>query len=119
MFAVLYMTAFLVDMAQGWQDQIFTLACVVVLTSIILMRITRIKFLVFLILSTAFFLIVRFPDVPNHVNVMLYCNIVMIVAIVYSFTRYRGSATDDDYFEMVRPVLRASLILVYCLAGFH
>lgn len=125
MFALLYMTAYFVEVdpagheAQGMQGQIFALASVLVITIIILTGITRVKFLVFLILATAILLIDRFPDVPNHVNIMIYCNILLIVAMIYSFARYRGSATDNDYFEMVRPVLRASLILVYCLAGFH
>ena len=125
MFALLYMTAYFVEVdpagheAQGMQGQIFALASVLAITVIILTGITRVKFLVFLVLATAILLIDRFPDVPNHVNIMIYCNILMIVAMVYSFARYRGSATDNDYFEMIRPVLRASLILIYCLAGFH
>jgi hypothetical protein len=125
MFALLYMTAYFVEVdpagheTQGMQGQIFALASVLVITIIILTGITRVKFLVFLVLATAILLIDRFPDVPNHVNIMIYCNILLIVAMIYSFARYRGSATDNDYFEMIRPVLRASLILIYCLAGFH
>src|SRR5918998_2475078 len=125
MFALLYMTAYFVEVdpagheAQGMQGQIFALASVLVITTIILTGITRVKFLVFLVLATAILLIDRFPDVPNHVNIMIYCNILLIVAMIYSFARYRGSATDNHYFEMIRPVLRASLILIYCLAGFH
>ena len=125
MFALLYMTAYFVEIdpagheAQGIQGQIFALASVLVITTIIFTGITRVKFLVFLILATAVLLIDRFPDVPNHVNIMIYCNILLIVAMIYSFARYRVFATDDDYFEMIRPVLRASLILIYCLAGFH
>src|SRR5918994_2539682 len=125
MFALLYMTAYFVEVdpagheAQGMQGQIFALASVLVITIIILTGITRVKFLVFLILATAVLLFDRFPDLPNHGNIIIYCNILMIVAMIYSFARYRVFATDNDYFEMVRPVLRASLILVYCLAGFH
>jgi hypothetical protein len=125
MFALLYMTAYFVEIdpagheAQGMQGQILALASVLVITIIILTGITRVKFLVFLYLATAVLLIDSFPDVPNHVNIMIYCNILLIVAMIYSFARYRVFATDNDYFEMVRPVLRASLILVYCLAGFH
>lgn len=126
MFALLYMTAYFVEIvdptgqvAQGLQGQIFVLASVLVLGITILTGITRVKFLVFLILATVVLLSYPFPGVPNHANIMIYCNILMIVAMVYSFARYRGSATDNDYFEMVRPVLGASLILVYCLAGFH
>jgi hypothetical protein len=125
MFALLYMTAYFVEIdpagheAQGMQGQIFALASVLVITVIILTGITRVKFLMFLVLATAVLLFDRFPDVPNHGNIIIYCNIVMIVALIYSFARYRVFATDNDYFEMIRPVLRASLILVYCLAGFH
>src|SRR5919112_1234507 len=125
MFALLYMTAYFVEVdpagheAQGMQGQIFALASVLVITIIVLTGITRVKFLVFLILATAVMLFDRFPDLPNHGNIIIYCNILMIVAMIYSFARYRVFATDNDYFEMVRPVLRASLILIYCLAGFH
>jgi hypothetical protein len=125
MFALLYMTAYFIEVdpagheAQGTLGLIFALVSVLVIAIIILTGITRIKFLVFLILATAILLIDRFPDVPNHVNIMIYCNVLMIAAMIYSFARSQGSATDNDYFEMVRPVLGASLILVYCLAGFH
>ena len=50
---------------------------------------------------------------------MIYCNVLMIAAMIYSFARYRSFATENDYFEMVRPVLRASLILVYFLSAVH
>src|SRR3712207_6733294 len=125
MFALLYMTAYFVEVdpagheAQGMQGQIFALVSVLVVATIIFTGVTRVKFLVFLVLATAVLLIDRFPDVPNHVNIMIYCNVLMIVAMIYSFARSQGSATDNDYYEMVRPALRASLILIYCLAGFH
>ena len=125
MFALLYMTAYFVEIvdparqvAQGMPGQIFALASVLVITINVLTGITRVKFLVFLYLATAALLSAPFPGVPNHANIMIYCNVLMIVAMIYSFARSQGSATDNDYFEMVRPVLRASLILIYCLAGF-
>jgi hypothetical protein len=126
MFALLYMTAYFVEIvdptgqvAQRMPGQIFALASVLVITITVLTGITRVKFLVFLYLATAALLSAPFPGVPNHANIMIYCNILMIVAMIYSFARYRVFATDNDYFEMIRPVLRASLILIYCLAGFH
>ncbi len=118
-FAVLYMTAVFLEMAEGWEDPVFTIVFLVVIGIIVLTRVTRIKFTFFLIFATAYFLIFSFPDVANHVNLILFCNIIMMVAMVHSFVRNRGFATDDDYFEMIRPVLRATLILVYFLAGFH
>jgi hypothetical protein len=119
-FALLYMTAFFVELTEDWEDPIFTFALLGVIAIMVIARITRIKFLVFLVLETAYFLFFfHFPDVANHVNVIIYLNIAMIVAMIYSFARNRDFATDDDYFEMISPVLRASLILVYVLAGFH
>ena len=55
----------------------------------------------------------------NHVNIAIYCNLVMIFGIVYSLVRIRDFPADDDCFELMRPVLRGSLILVYVMAGFH
>src|SRR5919112_3463074 len=104
-FAVLYMTAFLLELTEGWEHPRFTLVFLLGVVIIVLTGITRITFLFFLTLSTAFFLFSDFPDVANHVNLIIFCNIVMIVAIVYSFVRYRDFATDDDYYEMIRPVL--------------
>jgi hypothetical protein len=116
-FVVLYMTAVFLELAEGWEDPVATIVFLVIIGIIVLTRVTRIKFTFFLIFVTAYFLIFRFPDVANHVNLILFCNIIMVVAMVHSFVRDRGRATDDDYFEMIRPVLRATLILVYTLAG--
>ncbi len=118
-FAILYMIAVVLEMVEGWEDPRFTLGFLLISTLIVVTRVTRIKFLVFLVLTTAYFLIFRFPEVANHVNLLLYCNIMMMVAMIYSFVRYRDFVTDDDYFEMIRPVLRVTLILIYSLAGFH
>ncbi len=68
---------------------------------------------------TAYFLIFLFPEVANHLNLIIYCNIVVVLTVAYAYLRHRDSVTDDEYFEMIRPVLRLSLILVYFLAGFH
>lgn len=118
-FALLYITAFFLEMVESWKYPGFTLASFLVVTLIIFPQITRSKFLIFLILSTAYFLLFRFPEVANHVNIIIFCNIVMIVGMIYSFIRHRDFTTDNDYFEMIRPMLRATLILVYFLAGFH
>lgn len=81
--------------------------------------ITRVSFLIFLLATTAHFLLVQFPDVANHVNVAIYCNSLMMVGIVYSLARSRELPTDDDGFELLRPLLQLSMVLVYALAGFH
>jgi hypothetical protein len=129
-FAVLYMTAVMLELSEGWAGSIpgfFSMTLVtgiflfflLVAIGIISTGVTPVKFSVFLILTSAYFLIFQFPDVGNHVNIMLYCNIVMILTMAYAYVRRRDSVANDDYFEMIRPALRASLITVYFLAGFH
>ena len=118
-FAIFYMTAFLLEMVEKWEYPRFTLAFFVLITIIVFAKITRINFLIFLVLTTAYFLFFRFPEVANHVNLMIYCNFVMIFGMIYSFIRPRYFTSDHDYYDMLKPVLRISLILVYFLAGFH
>jgi hypothetical protein len=43
----------------------------------------------------------------------------MAAAIGYSLTHRGRYLTDEDGFELMRPVLQVSLMLVYALAGFH
>jgi len=62
--------------------------------------------------------LVQFPDVANHVNVEIYCNIVLMAGVAYSLSRPREFPSDDDFFEMTRPVLQATMIVVYAVAGF-
>ena len=118
-FAVLYMTAVILEMSEGWEDPGFTFFFLLVAVGTVLTGVTRVKFLVFLILTTAYFLIFLFPEVANHVNLIIYCNTVVVLTMAYAYLRHRDSVTDDEYFEMIRPVLRVSLMLVYFLAGFH
>ena len=117
-FAVLYMTALFLELAEKWSYPLFTFATLLLLIIIVTTRITRVTFLIFLAVTTSHFLLVQFPDVANHVNIAIYCNVVLMIGIVYSLVR-RKRWTDDDYFEMIRPVLQVTAILVYFMAGFH
>ncbi len=110
------MTAFLLEMQEKWKAPGFALAFLALITVFVFTRITRIKFFTFLILSTAYFLIFRFPDVANHVNFLIYLNLALMAGMVYAWIK---QASTDHYYAMMRPVLRASLLGVYFWAGFH
>ena len=118
-FALLYMTALFLELGEKWTYPLFTLATLLLIILIAWAGISRITFLIFLAITTSHFLLVQFPDVANHVNIAIYCNLLMMVGIVYSLVRIRVFPTDDDYFEMTRPLLQVTAILVYVLAGFH
>ncbi|MBA2520978.1 MAG: hypothetical protein H0V24_15045 [Chloroflexia bacterium] len=118
-FALLYMTALFLELGEKWTYPLFTLATLLLIILIAWAGISRITFLIYLAITTSHFLLVQFPDVANHVNIAIYCNLLMMVGIVYSLVRIRVFPTDDDYFEMTRPLLQVTAILVYFLAGFH
>jgi hypothetical protein len=118
-FALLYMTALFLELGEKWTYPLFTLATLLLVILIAWAGISRITFLIFLAITTSHFLLVQFPDVANHVNIAIYCNLLMMVGIVYSLVRIRDFPTDDDYFAMTRPLLQVTAILVYFLAGFH
>jgi hypothetical protein len=113
------MTAFMLEMVEKWDHSAFTLISFVMVAVIVLTHITRCKFLIFLVASTLYFLLFQFPDVANHVNLMIHCNMVMTVGIIYSYIHPRGLSTDNDYYEMIRPIMMMTLMLVYFLSGFH
>lgn len=115
-FALLYTVAIVVELGEQWIDPWFTGGFILVAGAAILTGMTRLKFLVLLTASTAYFLLFRFPDVANHVNLVLCLNLAMILVLAHSLIRRRG-APDHDYTAML-PVLRTGLILVYVIAGF-
>ncbi len=118
-FALLYMTALFLELAERWTYPVFTLVTLLLAALLVRTGITRVTFLIFLVVTTSHFLLVQSPDVANHVNVAIYCNVLMMAGIVYSLIRSRAFPADDDGFELIRPVLQISMILVYALAGFH
>jgi hypothetical protein len=118
-FALLYMIALLLELADNWTYRIVTLAALALVILTLSIRLTRITFLIFLVATTSYLVLLQFPDVANHANVAIYCSIVMMLGIVYSLVRKRDFPTDDDYFVMMRPVLQMTVILMYFLAGFH
>jgi hypothetical protein len=118
-FALLYMTALFLDFAAEWEYPVPTLGVLLLIILLLTIGITRVTFLFFLAATTSHFLLVQFPDVPNHVNLAIYCNILMMLGIAYSLVRVKDFPTDDEYFEMARPVLQATMVLVYTLSGFH
>ena len=128
-FVIFYATAFLMEMLEKWKYPVFSFAALFIVVFLVFTRVNKLKFLIFLLLTTAYFLIFRFPDVANHVNLLIYLNIASIVGGVYSYFIDRNSdmplaagdssEQDERYFIMMLPILRSALILVYFIAGFH
>ena len=116
-FAILYMTSFLLEMTESWKHPGFSTIFVVLISTLVFTKITRLKFLLFLVASTSYLLIFRFPEVANHVNLILLVNFSLIIGILYSWQH--SSSTDEHYLQMMLPFFRFSVVLIYFLAGFH
>lgn len=116
-FAILYMGGFLCEMTDKWKHPGFTWFFLVLITALVFTRITRPKFLLFLVTSTAYVLLFRFPEVANHVNAIVLLNLSLIVGMLLSW-RNPGSSGESYYREML-PLLRFALVLTYSLAGLH
>ena len=99
-FGLLYMTALFLELAERWTFPAFTLVTLLLVALFLWTGITRVTFLIFLVVTTSHFLLVQFPDVANHVNVAIYCNVLMVAAIVYS------SAERNSFFSIPVGIVR-------------
>ncbi|MEP6688631.1 MAG: hypothetical protein ABJC36_09800, partial [Gemmatimonadales bacterium] len=116
-FAALYVTALFLEPAERWKDPRVTALLLALAVLLLVVGLTRKTLPVFLVVAMAHPLALYFPDVPNHVNVEIYASLLVLTAIGYTLWRKETYSTDDDCFEMVRPVLQLSMVLIYVLAG--
>jgi hypothetical protein len=116
-FVVLYYASILLELVEHWDHPLPTVFfCGLAL--LCLLRIDRLTFLLFLVASTAYFLFFRFPEVPNHVNLILFVNVALIAATLHSLLKER-IIDLDAFYERVAPILRLSIIVTFSVAGFH
>lgn len=117
-FVVVYVTAFLLEMVENWAYPLAT-AIFLVLSIPVIARPDRFRFLLFLVASTLYFLAFRFPEVANHVNLIIFTNIALIGGIAYSYARPARVRTEDVFYDLIKPVLRLMIIVTFLAAGFH
>lgn len=117
-FTVLYISAFLLEMVEHWTYPGFTLFFLV-LSTLLLLRITRHSLFWIALASTLYFAIFRFPDVANHVNLILFTNVAIILATLYSWLPSSQVRDDDSFYDLLQPLMRLSIIATFSIAGFH
>ena len=111
------MTALLLDVADAWPLPLATAAMVPLLLFAAWRGATRWSFVTFLLVSTGYILW-RFPDVANHVNLQLYVNAALLIALSVP-ARWLDHSGAMDRFNVIRPVVQVAAVLTYVLAGFH
>ena len=118
LFAVFYSVGLWLEMAENWDNPIPTAIALILLIGIIITGIDKLKFCFFVGFTTAYFLFFHFPEVANHVNLILIINFTLLAGAVYTWLKPRFT-TDNDYYGAIAPIIRIFLVLVYFWAGFH
>ena len=117
--AILYMVGILMEMTENWENIAFTAFFVVVAISMIISKINLLKFIVFISLNNLYFLLFHFPEVANHVNLVIFTNLTLIATAIYGWIRYPRQISGEFYLNLIRPILQIFTILIYVIAGFH
>ena len=104
-FATLYLMALYLEPAERWLYPVFTGVLLALMLVGVVAGLTRWTLPIVLVPATLHPLLTQFPDVANHVNVEIACSVMLLVAIGYSIAHRDRFPTDDDCFELVRPVL--------------
>lgn len=118
-FATFYSVALWLEMAENWETPGATFFGLGLLIWMIASGISKIKFLIFLVLNIAYTLYFHFPDVANHVNLIVFCNLAIIAVIVNSWLFAHQFMRSQDCYTAIASPIRISLIAVYFWAGFH
>ncbi|MGK7960713.1 hypothetical protein [Crocosphaera sp.] len=107
------------EMTEKWKDPGFTTFFIVVAITMIASKINLFKFIAFLSLNNLYFLLFHFPEVANHVNLVIFTNFTLIATAIYGWIRYPRQVSAEFYFNLIRPILQIFTILIYTIAGFH
>ncbi|MEM6611369.1 MAG: hypothetical protein AAF652_03775 [Cyanobacteria bacterium P01_C01_bin.72] len=118
-FSIFYSIALWLEMSERWDTPWATVITLALLLFISLTKINRVKFSLFLILNTAYSLYFHFPEVANHVNLIIFANLAILVTIAYGYLRQNQFNQSHDLYRAIASPLRVSLIAVYFWAGFH
>lgn len=99
LFVALYVTGFMMEMVEWWRFPAWTGAGIMLSILTIALARQRIVFLAFLVFTTAYFLLLRFPEVANHINLLIFCNILLILGLAYSYLSRLGRKDFSAYFR--------------------
>jgi hypothetical protein len=124
-FCILYAVPVIHELGDPWwtwggrNPPILLQGLIMALATIVALRISPAMFLLFLAISAFYYLLAAFPEIPNHMTLLVYCNLVMLIGLPIIMHRRRPIADNDAIFSSLKPVLRLILITLFFIAGFH
>jgi len=124
-FAILYMIPMVHELGDPWWSwggrhaPLMLQGLILVLITTIALYPGPATFLGFAALSAAYYILTSFPEIPNHITLLVYCNLVVMISFPYLSLRKPAVRTNEAIFTQVRPVLRLILMALFFTAGFH
>lgn len=118
-FSILWVTATLMEMVEYWKYPLATLGIFLLAIVVVFFGNKRVTFPIFLVATTIYFFVTQFPEVANHINLLLFCNLLLIAGLLYSYASDLARQSFSAYFGAMQSPLRLMLIVTYSVAGFH
>jgi hypothetical protein len=124
-FAILYMIPMLHELDYPWWSWGGQYAPLLlkglILTAIVItvLNVNLATILFFTIASTFYYSVTSFPENPNHITLLIFCNIAILASLIIQRLRMKPASSSDAIFASIKPMLRLILIAVLFAAGFH
>jgi hypothetical protein len=111
--ALVYATAIMLEMLERWRD-VPAATLMLVWLGLLVWRTNVASFALYVLFATLYFVFFKFPEAANHVNLTIFSNIAILIAIAL---RWRDG--EARVFAALQPALRLLIIGTFTVAGFH
>lgn len=124
-FAVLYMIPIIHELGYpwwSWGGQHAPLLLKGIILAAIVITALNVNLATMLLLtavSTSYYSVTSFPENPNHITLLIFCNIAIFVSLLVLKLRMKSASGNDAIFASIKPILRLILITLLFVAGFH
>lgn len=124
-FAILYMVPVVHELGDPWWSwggqgaPLLFQGLILAVIVFIAMNLSLGSFLVFAAISAAYYIVSSFPEIPNHITLLVFCNIAILISLPVLMLLKRPDQCGDEVFASLKPVMRLMLITLFFVAGFH
>ncbi len=92
---------------------------ILAVATFVALNVTAATFLLFTAISTIYYVVTSFPENPNHITLLVFCNIAILISLPLSVLRTRPICDNDMIFAQLKPLLRLLVMTLLFVAGFH
>ena len=124
-FAILYMIPMLHELGYPWWSwggqhaPLLIKGLILAAIVITALNVNLATILFFTAASTSYYVVTSFPENPNHITLLIFCNIAILVSLTVFKLRMKPESSNEAIFASIKPILRLILIVLLFVAGFH